>query len=194
MADHSKAYHRFFEGYTEKKVKDPKTGKTHIERTYTGWYYRNMLPEKEDRAHRRTNFVCFLVSVACFLICGCLTVHGGNLLFLTLIPQILAEVVLAMPVWDYFRSGREFEIRIYRQNQKLIPWGIVGAAGYFLAALYEIGYLCISHTCQAADVVFILLELLAGGCLAFLAVGEKQTVYDRHKSGKEVTGEAYEIN
>lgn len=73
---HSKGYHRYFDGYSEYRVKKP-NGRTKIERVYTGVYYCQELNFTQRCLLKTLYGTCFGLAVMLFLFCAMRYVPGN---------------------------------------------------------------------------------------------------------------------
>ncbi len=62
-----RAYHRYFEGYSERKVWDSGKKRYRIEKYYSGDYYRIMLPEDERKTLKRKYLAAYVGALILFV-------------------------------------------------------------------------------------------------------------------------------
>lgn len=65
-----KAYHRYFEGYSERKVWDNDKKKFRFETYYSGDYYRAEIPADEKKRLKLEYGICYVCAVILFLFVG----------------------------------------------------------------------------------------------------------------------------
>lgn len=90
---HSRAYHDYFEGYTERVAKTKK-GRTKIERRYTGNWYVQALEKREAILLRVVYVALFLLAVFCIVLAGIMQGSAGQA-FYAVIPELVTLCLLA---------------------------------------------------------------------------------------------------
>ncbi len=86
---HSSSYHRFFEGWVEQKVTDPKTGKTKIVRNYAAEYVERSGTDKEWVTNKIMASLTFLISTIAFIF-GCYELESVTVSkYIELVPVIV---------------------------------------------------------------------------------------------------------
>lgn len=76
-----KAYHRFFEGYSERKVWDEEHHRYIIESYYSGDYHQAQIPAEEKKRHKREYLIGYVCAVLLFIIvCTRPTVSSASLI------------------------------------------------------------------------------------------------------------------
>ena len=86
---HSKAYHRFFEGYSEFTVPTPNGKGYKIQRVYTGNTYRQDLTKGQRGLLRVLYVVLFVCAVYLFVSCAVLPLPSNSTWYVTL-PQAVS--------------------------------------------------------------------------------------------------------
>ena len=154
-ARHSKAYHRYFEGYSEITVPKP-TGKgTRIQRIYTGKYYRQDLT-KRQRVLIRILYVALFLCAAFLYTSSAILPLTINTTWYVVIPQagsLLFLFWIIIAFLSYLPAERDMKIADYRSSSLYLLKATKGSA------------ICLGIT-AVATLVFIMLnpsnELLRG--------------------------------
>ena len=134
---HSSAYHRYFEGYTEREVVNEK-GKVKIQRVYIGdWYVRD-LDKKQRILLPVMLFLMLAAASALFVICAVQTIPA-NMTWYTAVCQFAAGMCLAwnLVAWiEYIASPRKMTIGDYNSSTVRFRRSSIASVGaLFLCAL-----------------------------------------------------------
>jgi hypothetical protein len=130
---HSVYYHKRFEGWMEKVVEDG-SGRKHIERVYTGDYFRQDVSDRRRCIIRIAYAVLYVLSAGCFLFVSARSTGSNRaffnqfLCFLTLLPMVAIATLLvaeAMAVIIF--------LVLHRDNELLGE--LINFAGYLAASL-----------------------------------------------------------
>lgn len=116
---HSRAYHRYFEGYAEHKYFDEQE-KMHIERVYVGSYYRRDISDKKHLCCRFLYILLYVVGLVAYLYAGTRD-SGAGFARYTAIPVVLALIAviwLAIPLFRNVTAPREMIVRAYRDTSE----------------------------------------------------------------------------
>ena len=92
---HSRAYHRYFEGYSEYMVEDAR-GRAKIQRVYTADWYRVNLEEKTKRIVCMELLLCWTGMLLLFLFAGTRNIQINKLWYMALIQA----ATVACLVWN----------------------------------------------------------------------------------------------
>lgn len=116
---HSGAYHRYFEGFAERKYYDEKEN-MHIDRVYVGNYYRRNISDKYHRVLRIQYIVMYVLSLAAFLFAG---TRGTQLntvtyVYIPVTLSVIAMLCLSIPLFYNLTAPREMMIRTYRDSSE----------------------------------------------------------------------------
>lgn len=134
---HRRAYHRYFEGYTEVKRVNER-GRTVVERVYTGKYYE---PELEPfrRVTLRLFYLLFFVGgAALFLFCATRTVRCNTVPYVSLFQGLAVPMALwcAYVLAFYIPSTGKLTIGEYNsQHKPLIRASLLTAVCMWLAGV-----------------------------------------------------------
>lgn len=138
---HSKAYHRYFEGYSEHRELR-RDGGTRIVRIYTGAYHVQRLTKAQAVFLRLVYVALFLLSCAAFILAA-LRRLSGPLSWIVPMPQALAAIgyIWTMPALaGYLLAGRRMTVDDYRETKALALRTRIVAAIVAAAALVELIY------------------------------------------------------
>lgn len=143
---HSRAYHRYFEGFAERKYYDEKE-KMRIDRVYVGNYYRRNVSDKHHKILRIQYVVMYILSLAAFLFAGTRGTELNTVIYVY-IPvtlSLLAMLCLLIPLFYNLTAPREMIIRTYRDSsERLITVSMCAAVLQVINALTTmIGMVCI---------------------------------------------------
>ncbi len=125
----NRAYHNFFEGYTEYQQEDAK-GKLKIHRIYTGLYYKYELTRAQKICIRFFYFVLFIISVGAYAFAATLNAPG-NLVWYT---NISVAISLILFIWLFvalcyylpLRDRTIFEFRTSSINTiRVCKWQVI---------------------------------------------------------------------
>lgn len=176
---HSKAYHRFFEGYAEMQEIDPRTLRPVIKRVYIGPYFR--IDPKNSSLFRKLFFSLIYLLSWIFLIVGSTrNISLNTEAFTRFLPAacILALMYLAFPMFYVLSVPKEMEIRHFREShENLIKSALIAGALFFLCFIIDLIVTLASSLTASAFTLFCYLfsSLLLLG-MAFL---ESRTPYEK---------------
>lgn len=185
---HRRAYHRYFEGYTEiKEIADK--GKMTIRRVYTGYYYRQDISDRRWKLHRLIYLLYYVFSAAVLLWCGTVDVYCNVTWYASLAAMagLFSMIWLAKPVLMFAFSKRELLAREYRSISSIKNIAIACGICYLLCACAFAVCLILNRTEQLA------VPLLCIGLYLLSAIGmfriyqmEKKVEYARRKSDAQI--------
>lgn len=141
---HSRAYHKYFAGYTEYYVLDGKSGKPKIERIYTGVFYRQELSGAKYVWIRVLFAVLFLASAYCFF-SGSMSDNASNKVWYAALPQVLCIPLLfymMISLFSYLFAPRKMKIHDYNISSVALKRAALFASiAHALAALCTLGFI-----------------------------------------------------
>ena len=166
---HSRAYHRYYEGYCEKKVEKP-NGSFTIERVYTGNYYRQDVTDSQRTCIRAAYWLLYAFGLILFIYGGTQAV-GSNLFLGTIAAQMVTVCLL---IWMFFllisyvAAKREMEIRVYRETSgKLQTCAKFLVISTLASAAASLLYMIVWSS-QPLQELYCLLPNLGAGAVFFL--------------------------
>ena len=116
---HSRAYHRYFEGYEESRRVNDK-GKLKIERVYVGHYFRQNIGDRERILKRVLSFALYLAVLGSFLFAVTLDIRCNKAWYVvsSTVLSFLAMMWLAITLFFNLTAKREMEIRTLRDSSE----------------------------------------------------------------------------
>lgn len=190
---YNKSYHRFFEGYVEKKVLDPATGKTHIERVYAGDYYHHKMDEKSWKRLKIKYILIYAWALICLVLQG---ISQSATRWYTILPIVLgmiALVWLGFYVFAYACNPRELNIRQYRDREMLKMTAMAGAICFGLSVLVQAVWMIIFRDFYGYGVICMLLDVTAVIALYTMFRTERDMDYVKRENKKPVDPDSYDI-
>lgn len=126
---HSRFYHRFFEGYTEKEMPDEK-GNMKINRVYTGEYYYPVLTKEEYRAHKALNVTAYLTAVFSYVLSGIQRVPLNTVWYLALLQSgvLVSLIWFLWPLYYSVTQKGKMTVSIYKDASLRLKYVSLGSA------------------------------------------------------------------
>lgn len=178
---HSSAYHRYFEGFAERKCYD-ENGIAHIERVYVGNYYRRNISNRHHKLLKAQYAVLYLLSMAAFLFAG---TRGTQLnavvyVYIPVVLALAAMLYLIFPLFYNLTAPREMMIRSYRDSsEKLIRVSMCAAVLQVISALATIiGMFCIPGQVGPQQFLSVAGFLAGAGLLLWIWQTERCVEYE----------------
>jgi hypothetical protein len=166
---HSKAYHRFFEGYSESTIPTPNGKGYRIQRVYTGNTYRQDLTTGQRVLLRVLYVGLFMCAVYLFVSSAVLPLTSNSTWYVTL-PQ---AVSLPFMFWivsafgAYLPAEREMTIHGYRSSSLALQKATLGAAICLgLTALATLAFTILNPTDEPLRVLGCALRFFTGGLIS----------------------------
>ena len=168
---HSKAYHRFFEGYTEFRVPNPNGKGYTIQRVYTGNYYRQDLT-KSQRVLLRLMYVVLFLCIVYFFVSSAILPVLSNSTWYVALTQAVSIVFLFWTVIafiSYLPAGQDMTINAYRSSSLALHTATLGSAvSLVVVALATIFFILLNQSENPQVEVLCAARYIAGGLLALL--------------------------
>lgn len=190
---YNRSYHRFFEGYVEKKVTDPATGKTRIERVYAGDYYRHRMDDRSLKRLKRTYILIYVWAFVCILLQG---TGKSATEWYTIVPILLgmiAMVWLGFYVCAYAASPRELTIRQYRDREMLKTTAMASALCAGLSVAAQAVWMIAGRRFYLRGLIGMLLEVTAAIGLYYMFRTERDMDYVKRENKKPIDPDSYDI-
>ncbi len=127
---HSKAYHRFFEGYSEVTVPKPSGKGIRIQRIYTADYYRQDLTERQ-RILIRVLYVTLFLCIAFLYTSSAILPLTVNSTWYVVIPQAASVALLfwiLVAFFSYLPAKQDMTIADYRSSSLYLLKATMGSA------------------------------------------------------------------
>lgn len=190
---YNKSYHRFFEGYVEKKVLDPATGKTHIERVYAGDYYHHKMDEKSWKRLKIKYILIYAWALICLVLQG---ISRSATEWYTILPILLgmmALVWLGFYVFAYASNPRELTIRQYRDREMLKMTAMASAICAGLSAVVQPVWMIVFRRFYVYGFICMILDVIALIALYDMFRTERDMDYVKRENKKAVDPDSYDI-
>jgi len=176
---HSKAYHHFFEGYSEVSVPDPNGKGTVIQRIYTGDYYHQDLTKRQRLMVHVLYVAIFLGVVYLFVSSAILPLASNSTWFVALSQAVsipfLFWIIIAF--FSYLPAAQDMTIADYRSSSLALKKATSGAAiSLGVVALATLVSVFINQPNEPLDELLCAGKYLVGGLLAFLMNGIENRV------------------
>lgn len=144
----SKAYHRFFEGYSEVAIPASNGNGDKIERIYTGNYFRQDLT-KGQRILLRVLYVSLFLGSAYLFVTSASLPLASNSMWYVVLSQVVSVPFLfwiIIAFFSYLPAGQDMTVNEYRSSSLALQKATLGSA------------ICLGIT-ALVTLVFILLNL-----------------------------------
>jgi hypothetical protein len=168
---HSKAYHRFFEGYSEIAVPNSSGKGTRIQRIYTGNYYRQDLTKGRRILLRVLYGALFLGAVYLFVSNAILPQASNSTLYvvLTQVASIPFLFWILIALFSYLPAERDMTINTYRSSSVSLKRAALGSAiSLGVLALATLAFIFLNPQDRSLVQLLYAVKYLAGGSLALL--------------------------
>jgi hypothetical protein len=166
---HSKAYHRFFEGYAEITFPQPDGKGYRIQRLYTGNYYRQDLTTDQRFLLRGLYMVLFL-GVAYLFVSNAILPLASNSTWYVVLSQVVSVPCLfwiLIAFFSYLPAGGDLTIAEYRSSSLTLQKATLGAAiSLGIAAFATLVFVLLHLSGEYLVVLLCAVKYLAGGLLA----------------------------
>lgn len=193
---HSKSYHQFFEGYSERSVVDPATGKAKTERYYTGNYYEPRLTARGKKLRRLEYGLLYLASFACFAVTGFLPADNNHRLpsIFLMLADLVGLVWMLLAMFTYLTAGEKLTEGEYRERENLKTQCMGLTVLFGVTAVARLG--CMVWYRQLAslmDWLTVVGSVADGAILYWMRRREKNLSYTRTLSTVKAPPDSYDI-
>jgi archaellum biogenesis protein FlaJ (TadC family) len=165
----SKAYHRFFEGYSEIVVPKPNGKGTRIQRIYTGNYYRQDLT-KGQRILLRGLYVALFLCIAYLFVSNAVLPLASNSTWYVVVTQVVSIPFLfwiLIAFFYYLPAERDMTIHTYRISSISLRRATLGSAiSLGVLALATLVFMLLNPVDRSLVQFLCLAKYIAGGLLA----------------------------
>jgi hypothetical protein len=166
---HSKAYHRFFEGYSEITVPEPNGKGYRIQRIYTGNYYRQDLM-KGRRILLRVLYVALFLGAVYLFVSNAILPLSSNSTWYVVLTQVASIPFLfwtLIALFSYLPAERDMTINTYRSSSLSLKRATFGSAiSLGVLALATLAFMFLNLSGNAMAEILCAGKYLAGGLLA----------------------------
>jgi hypothetical protein len=165
---HSKAYHRFFEGYSEISVPNSNGTGTRIQRVYTGDYYRQDLT-KGQRILLRGLYVVLFLGVVYLFVSSAILPLASNSTWYVALPQAVSIPFLfwiAIAFLSYLPAERDMTINAYRSSSLALQRSTLGSAiSLGVVALATLVFMFLNLSDRSSVQLLCAIKYIAGGLI-----------------------------
>lgn len=167
----SKAYHRFFEGYTEITVLNPDGKGSRIQRIYTGNYYRQDLTKSQRILLRLLYVALYLGAVYLFVSSAVLPLTSNSTWYVVLTQVVSIPFLfwILIVFFFYLPAGLDLTIHDYRSSSLSLQKATLYAAiSLGLVALATLIFVLLNRPDEPLLELLCAAKYLAGGLLVFV--------------------------
>ena len=190
---YNKAYHKHFQGYVERDVIDPVTGKSHIERIYADYYYKHDCDDAEWKKIKVRYGLIYCLSLVGFALQA---VCGNTNVWFTGVPTalcMLAQVWLGVHMVSYISHPRLLEVRQYKGREPMKAACMTVVVTNALFALGQIVWMVLARMLYVPGIIVIAAEAVTSALCYRMYVTEREMDYVRIKNGREIPKDSYDI-
>jgi archaellum biogenesis protein FlaJ (TadC family) len=166
---HSKAYHRFFEGYSEITVPKPDGKGYRIQRIYTGNYYRQDLTNGQ-RLLLRGLYVALFLGIAYLFVSNAVLPLASNSTWYVILTQVVSIPFLfwiLIAFFFYLPAGRDMTVADYRSSSLALKKAALGSAiSLGIIALATLVFMLLNLSDEPLLELLCAVKYLAGGLMA----------------------------
>ena len=177
---HSRAYHRYYEGWSESYTLDPATGQRRISRVYTGRFYVQDLSGTKRLIVKITYSILFLAAAVLFFTAS-MADWVGNLVWYVVLPHAFCFGSLAymlIVLTSYVPAPQKMKIHEYRATAKpMRRAALFGTVSHALACAAALAYTLAFDGADAGFGITVRFLLAAGALLTIFLI-ERGIEYD----------------
>lgn len=194
----SKAYHRYFHGYSEIVVPNSHGKGTRIERIYTGDYYRQDLDHRKRICVRVAYVVLFVCSVLLFIL-GAIYPHPINTTLYVTIPQAISVGFLFwifVIFYNYLPAPKQMTISEYLRSSRYLLAATIGATFALLTlALASTIFIFLNPFEERLRLLLCILEYFLAASFTFgIYLIEKKIKYIQYPNPNKPPEDSYKID
>lgn len=195
---YNRAYHNFFEGYTETRVAKPNGKGTKILRVYTGTYYKQDMSDRRWKLNRILVLALYLCSTFLFLFSASMNISSNISWYITISETLsfLGLFWLLYILVNYITAPRRMTIGCYRlTSEPLKKFSRMTAIVLGISAILQLVYLLLNiHESPLSGILCIIGFIGSGVTIFILGTFESHITYKKIKSENKTTGDGIEIN
>lgn len=191
---YNRAYHNYFDGYVEKTILDPQTGRTHIQRIYAGVYYRHRLTDRQWKGLKICYCLLYLGCLVCLAVQG-LVSPGGNVWYIAVpaVLSVLANLWLGFFVGNYLFSTRELTVGQYKDLVNLKSSAGASVISFVLMAAGQLVWLVLHWVSVFRCVCCLAADAAAVAALLWILRTETDMVFDKRANMTQIPDDAIDI-
>jgi hypothetical protein len=166
---HSKAYHRFFEGYSEVIVPNTNRKVSKIQRIYTGNYYRQDLAKGQRILLRVLYVVLFLCSAYLFVSSATLPLASNSTWYVVLAQVVSVPFLfwIVIAFFFYLPADRDMTIDEYRSSSLALQKATLGySVSLGIAAFATLVFMLLNLSDEPLAELLCAVKYIAGGLFA----------------------------
>jgi hypothetical protein len=168
---HSKAYHRFFEGYSEITVPKPDGKGYQIHRIYTGNYYRQDLT-KGQRILLRGLYIALFLCIAHLFMSNAILPLASNSTWYVVLTQVVSIPFvfwILIALFSYMPAEGDLPINAYRNSSLALQRASLGSAiSLGVLALATLAFMVLNPPGRSLVQFLCAVKYVADGLLALL--------------------------
>lgn len=191
-----RAYHRYFEGYSERKVWDAGKQRFRIEKYYSGDYYRAELSEKGRRRMKRECLAAYVAAVLLFGLASVIRTESNA----SVAAAVSTLIVLLGLLWllpslgSFLGTGELLLMREYREWKNFLSLSMGLACFCLLNAGVHLGCMIFLGTYgNPGEWVSAAACLLDAGILCLIYRREKTVEFRRIPNEAKIPADCYDI-
>lgn len=166
---HSKAYHRFFEGYSEIKIPNPNGRGFIIQRVYTGNYYRQDLTTHQQILLRGL-YVALFLGIAYLFVSSASLPLTSNSTWYVVLSQVVSVPCLfwiVVTFFSYLPVQKDVTIDGYRSSSLALQKATLGSAiSLGISAVAMLIFILLNPSDKPLLEIICAVKYLAGGLIA----------------------------
>lgn len=191
-----KSYHRYFEGFSERKVWDDKKKRYRMERYYSGDYYQAQIPDEERKRLKQEYLAGYICAIFLFLIAATRRVPS-NASLITVIPTLIILLCLVwqiMPLISYLRAQKLLIARQYREKNNFLNMNMGLTCAFLASALTHLCCIISYGNYEDTTQWLVIGALILDAALFFrFYCREKQVVYIKVANDVKIPADCYDI-
>lgn len=168
---HSKAYHRYFEGYSEITVPKSNGKGTRIQRIYTGNYYRQEL-SKGQRIVLRILYIALFLGIAYLFVSSAILPLASNTTWYVVLPQAASIPVIfwiAIALFSYLPARRDMTIHEFRSSSLSLQKAALGSAvSLGITSITALIFMILEQSNESFGILLCVVKYLVGGSMALI--------------------------
>ena len=194
---HSRAYHKYFKGYAERRVPKPGGKGYKIERKYIGEYYRYDETDKMWIIKKVLYGIIFLAAVACIIVAGVLrseinsfkVISAGQAVSVVVVLYMLYRLVLNLSAKRLMTIGN-YEVSVPSLKKAALICAICCFTITLVMFLYK---LIATKTLTGVDWLVLVLEALGGVLFLTIFIIERLRTFETVENSEQMHEDANEI-
>lgn len=191
----SRAYHKYWQGYSEKKVLLP-NGKTKIERQYTAPWKQHVLSGKGWVSVKAAYFLLTAASIALYLLATTRDTSGNRCWYVALagLPAGFTLFLLLVMTVNYITNPRKMTLWEYSSaRRRLLLISPIAAGLLLLTAVNNTLYVILSAEAARGELLCVAALALSSAAAFALFLIERKLSYTDVKNDNAAAGGSFSI-